>query len=176
MAAVLAAKLNPNFKAFTEVILFHVPGVKRLFFETEVSRFGFVLGTLLEAGLPIVNALQSLSGSMSTRRYQVFTSELATRINEGNSFERILVEPKARALLAGSTCQIIISAEKSGNLSKSLLRVGENYQEKADITARNLETLIEPVVLVIIAAGVLFVALAVFLPIYSVVGNFNANG
>jgi type IV pilus assembly protein PilC len=66
---------------------------------------------------------------------------------------------------------LVTSAEKSGNLSQTFLKVGQIYEDKADITARNLETLLEPVVLVIIAICVLFVALAVVLPIYSLVGG-----
>jgi type II secretory pathway component PulF len=169
----ISIKMSPNVKAAAEAVLYKIPGIKKLLFETEVSRFGFVLGTLLEAGLPVVTALESLTGSMSTRRYQRFTNDLRTQIEEGNSFGKVLLDPKVKALLSGTICQIIVSAEKSGNLSSSLLKIGSNYEDKADITAHNLETLLEPIVLIIIAVGVLFVALAVFLPIYSLIGNLN---
>jgi type II secretory pathway component PulF len=79
-------------------------------------------------------------------------------------------------MLSGTICQIVISAEKSGNLSSCLLEIGDNYQDKADLTARNLETLLEPIVLVLIAVCVLFIAMAVFLPLYSMVGQFNSSG
>jgi type IV pilus assembly protein PilC len=160
-------------RAAAEVILFKIPGIKRLLFETEISRFGFVLGTLLDAGLPVVTALQSLAASMSTRRYARFSTEIATRVDEGDSFNKILSDKKYRKLLPGTITQIVVSAEKSGNLSSSLLKIGTNYEDKADLTARNLETLLEPIVLVLIAVAVLFVAMAVFLPIYSLIGNLN---
>lgn len=166
-------KRVPAVKAAMEVVLFHIPGVKKLLFEVEISRFGFVLGTLLDAGLPVVTALQSLAASMSTRRYAKFATEMRDRVDDGDSFGKILSDKKYRPLLPGTICQIVVSAEKSGNLSGSLLKVGVNYEDKADITARNLETLLEPIVLVLIAVAVLFVALAVFLPIYSLIGNLN---
>lgn len=169
----VAIKKSAKVRATMEVLLFRIPGIKKLLFETEISRFGFVLGTLLEAGLPVVTALQSLAASMSTRRYAHFAEELRDRVDEGDSFSKILSEKQYRKLLPGTICQIVISAEKSGNLSSSLLKVGANYEDKADITARNLETLLEPIVLVLIAVAVLFVALAVFLPIYSLIGNLN---
>jgi len=174
-AVYIGIKLNDHFRAGAEAIIFRVPGIKKLLFETEVARFGFILGTLLEAGLPVVTSLQSLSTSMSTRRYKLFAMDLSKKIDEGNSFSRILKEPKNRKMLSGTICQIIISAEKSGNLAPSLLKIGDNYQDKADLTAQNLETLLEPIVLVIIAVCVLFVALAVFLPIYSLIGQFNTQ-
>lgn len=169
----IGIKKSPAIKAFMEEILFRIPGIKKLLFETEISRFGFVLGTLLDAGLPIVTALQSLAASMSTRRYSRFCSELQEKVDEGNSFSKLLSQKKYRKLLPGTICQIVISAEKSGNLSGSLLKIGSNYEDKADLTAHNLETLLEPIVLVLIAIAVLFVALAVFLPIYSLIGNLN---
>lgn len=169
----VAIKRVPAVKAATEAIMFRIPGIKKLLFETEIARFGFVLGTLLDAGLPVVTALQSLAASMSTRRYARFAAEMRDRVDAGDSFEKILTDKKYRKLLPGTICQIIVSAERSGNLSASLLKIGQNYEDKADLTAHNLETLLEPIVLVLIAAAVLFVALAVFLPIYSLIGNLN---
>lgn len=166
-------KKSSTARAVAEVILYKVPGVKKLLFETEISRFGFVLGTLLEAGLPVVTALQSLAASMATRRYANFAADIANRVDEGDSFDKILQDKKYRKLMPGTISQVVVSAEKSGNLSTSLLKVGQNYEDKADITAHNLETLLEPIVLVLIAVAVLFVAMAVFLPIYSLIGNLN---
>lgn len=166
-------KKSTRAKIVAETILYRVPGIKKLLFETEMSRFGFVLGTLLEAGLPVITALQSLSASMATRRYQKMAGEIKTRVDEGDSFNKILSDHKYRKLIPGTISQIVISAERSGNLSSSLLKIGSNYEDKADLTAQNLETLLEPIVLVLIAIAVLFVAMAVFLPIYSLVGNLN---
>lgn len=173
IAISVAVKKSSLARQAAEVVLYRIPGVKKLLFETEISRFGFVLGTLLEAGLPVVTALQSLSASMATRRYANFAADLAQRVDEGDSFDKILSDKKYRKLMPGTISQIVISAEKSGNLSGSLLKVGQNYEDKADITAHNLETLLEPIILVLIAVAVLFVAMAVFLPIYSLIGNLN---
>jgi type II secretory pathway component PulF len=175
LLAVLA-RINPRVKSALETILFHIPGVKKLLFESEIARFGFILGNLMDAGLPVTTCLTTLSTSMSTHRYRQFVLELSHKIEDGNSFSKVLADPKVHKYLPGTICQIIISAERSGNLSASLLSIGENYEDKADISARNLETLLEPMVLVILAVGVLFVALAVFLPIYSLIGNFNTTG
>ncbi len=172
----IAIKINYRAKSIAESIMFHTPGIKKLLFESELARFGFIFGSMLDAGLPVVSALQSLSTSMSTHRYQTFASELGAKVNEGNAFGRLLVMPEYRKMLSGTICQIVISAEKSGNLSACLLEIGDNYQDKADLTARNLETLLEPIVLVLIAVAVLFIAMAVFLPIYSLIGQFNTTG
>ena len=134
---------------------------------TDAKRFA----TLTQETRCVICQNQNLADSNAP-----IANDLRTKIDEGNAFSKILVDPRFRAMLSGTICQIIISAEKSGNLAQSLMRIGENYEDKADITARNLETLLEPIVLVLIAIAVLFVALAVFLPIYSLIGSFNAGG
>lgn len=172
---VVLTMANATVKAAMQAVGFRIPGVKKLMFETEMSRFGFILGTLLEAGLPVVTALQSLSDSMATRRYRRFAANLRQSIEEGNSFAKTFANQKNKKLLPGTIRQLIVSAEKSGNLSVTLIKIGQIYEDKADITARNLETLLEPIILVMIAVAVLFVALAVILPIYSLVGGINKH-
>ncbi|MBI4034749.1 type II secretion system F family protein [Candidatus Saccharibacteria bacterium] len=162
---------NLRARIMAEAVIYHIPGIKKLLFESEVSRFGFILGTLLNSGLPVVTSLQSLSESMVTHRYKKLAEDLRARVELGESFAQAFDQPQYKKLLPSTIRQLITSAEKSGNLSETLLKVGQIYEDKADITARNLETLLEPIILVIIAVCVLFVALAVILPIYSLVGD-----
>lgn len=173
---VLAITYNKTIRSWAEVVLFKLPGMGRLMYETEISRFGFILGSLLDAGLPAVEALDSLSDSMATKRYRDATKIMRDSIEEGNTFATTFDRIKDRKAFPGPIRQLIISAEKSGNLSETLLKLSKIYEDKADITSRNLETLLEPVILVIIAIGVLFVALAVVLPIYSLVGGIDTGG
>ena len=156
-----------------ERVLFVLPGVKQLLFESEMARFGFILGSLLEAGLPVTDALTSLTDSMSTKRYKTLAFYFKSSIELGNSFAKSLDNMKHKNYIPGPVRQLIVSAEKSGNLAPTLIKAGTIYEDKADVTARNLETMIEPVILVVIAVVVLFVALSVFLPIYSLVGTLS---
>ena len=70
---------------------------------------------------------------------------------------------------------MIFSAEQSGNLPKTLLKIGEIFESKIDTTTKDLTVILEPVLLVVVWAGVVAVALAVILPIYSLIGGFNAG-
>lgn len=160
-------------RRLAEGLLFKLPGLKQLFFESEISRFGFILGSLLEAGLPVVEALDSLSDSMATKRYRDITAQMKASIDEGNSFVTTFENIKDKKAFPGPIRQLIVSGEKSGNLAQTLLKMSKIYEDKAEITAKNLETLLEPVILVLIAIGVLFVALAVIVPIYSLIGGLE---
>lgn len=173
---ILGITYNKTMRSWAEVVLFRLPGLSQLMYQSEISRFGFILGSLLDAGLPAVEALDSLSDSMASKRYRDATKIMRDSIEEGNTFATTFERIKDKKAFPGPIRQLIISAEKSGNLSETLLKLSRIYEDKADITSRNLETLLEPVILVLIAIGVLFVALAVILPIYSLIGGIDTGG
>ena len=69
--------------------------------------------------------------------------------------------------------QMILAAEKSGTFPETLIKVGEIYEAKTEITIKNITVILEPILLVIVWLGVLAVAVAIILPIYSLIGKFN---
>ena len=160
-------------RTIAENILFLIPGIKTLMYQTEISRMGFIMGSLLEAGLPIIDVLDSLSDSFSTNRYRKIALIIKTNVEEGQSIAKTFEKIKDKKALPGPIRQLIVSSEQSGNLSSTLLKISDIYEEKAEITAQNLETVLEPIILILIALGVLFVALSVILPIYSLLGGIK---
>ncbi len=155
-------------------LLYATPGVGRLMQEVEISQFGYLFGTLLEAGLPIIQALTLLATASSAPQYQKFYQYLGTSLGEGYSIKDSLSRyPRNAKLLPPAVQQMVIAGERSGSLSEVLLTVGRTYEQKSDITTENLETIMEPVLLIFVAAGVIAVAISVILPIYSLVGGLN---
>lgn len=155
--------------------LLMLPGVKTLIKEVELSRFGYIVGSLLEAGLSIIDAMDSLQKATTFRRYQNFYAAVRASIEEGNSFQNSFAAVNGiDRLIPAPVQQMIFSAEKSGNLSHTLLNVGHTFEAKTDITTKNLTVILEPLLLVIVWLGVLGVAVAVILPIYSLISGLNA--
>jgi type II secretory pathway component PulF len=164
----------PKTKWIGRRMLFGVPGVGRLMREVEVAQFGYLLGTLLEAGLPITQAVGLLAEASTAPQYQAFCRYLVTSLDNGYSMKDSLHNYKnSTKLLPASVQQMIIAGESSGSLSEVLLVVGRTYEQKSDVTTNNLETIMEPVLLLFVAGGVLLVAIAVLLPIYSLLGGLN---
>lgn len=163
-------------KFIGQAIILFIPGIKQLLVELEIARFSYLLGTLLEAGLPIGHILESLTmeGSNGLNRYQRFYEFLKKSIDEGNSFQKTFASyEKINKLFPRSIQQMIIAGEQSGKLSEILIKVSQNYTEKTETTTKNLMVILEPVMLIIVWIAVVFVALSIILPIYSLVGNFN---
>jgi type IV pilus assembly protein PilC len=164
----------PKTKWIGQRMLFMVPGIGRLMREVEIAQFGYLLGTLLEAGLPITQAISLLAGASTTPRYQAFCRYLAVSIGDGYSIKDSLQRYKnSNKLLPASVQQMMIAGEHSGSLSEVLLVIGRTYEEKSDVTTDNLETIMEPLLLLFVAGGVLLVAISVLLPIYSLLGGLN---
>jgi type II secretory pathway component PulF len=142
--------------------------------EVEVARFGYLLGTLLEAGIPITKAIDSLIGASDSIRYKKFYIHMKDSIEMGNSFQKTFASYKnINKLIPQPMQQLVFSGEQSGNLTKTLIKIGQVLEEKSDTTTKNLTIIMEPILLVIVWAGVVSVAFAVILPIYSLVGGIN---
>lgn len=164
----------PRTKVVGQRILFRLPGISRLMREVEIAQFGYLLGTLLDAGLPITKAINLLADSSGSARYQRFYKYLAESLEDGKSFRQSLREYKAISrLFPQSVQQMIIAGEHSGSLSQVLKTIGRTYEQKADTTTQNLEAIIEPILLIIVWIGVMIVAVAVIVPIYSLVGGLG---
>jgi type IV pilus assembly protein PilC len=134
-----------------QAVLFRLPGVSKLIQEVELSRFGYLLGTLLGAGISVVSSLDSLKEVTSFRRY-----------NRGSN-----------KMIPVPIQQMIIAGEQSGNLSETLLKIGEIFESKTETSTKNLTVILEPILLVIVWLGVVGVALAIILPIYNLIGGLN---
>jgi type IV pilus assembly protein PilC len=164
----------PKTKIVGQTILFALPGIKLLILEVELSRLGYLLGTLLQAGLPITQAISSLAQATFFPYYKKFYTYLAKSIEDGNSFQKSFARyRRLNRIVPTPVQQLIVTSEKSGNLSEMLLKISETYEAKTETTTKNLTVILEPILLVIVWLGVVAVALAVILPIYNLIGGLN---
>jgi len=161
-------------KRVGEFLLLKLPGVSRLIKEMQIARFGSTLGTMLAAGIPILDSLRSLQGSAFFYRYKKMFKAIEIGVSEGKTISTTLGEIKrSGALIPIPIQQLIRAGEQSGSLPESLKKVGEIFEAKTEVSTKNFAVLVEPVLLVLVWFGVLFIALAVFLPLYSLLGGLQ---
>ncbi len=164
----------PKTKHIGSGMLFRAPGIGKVLQEIELAHMGHILGTLLSSGIPVVTALDSLVEATNSPRHRIFYGKIKESISEGNSFARTFdVLSETHKFIPVTIVRLIISGEQSGKLSDTFMKISTHYEAKIDNTTKNLSVIFEPVLLVIVWVGVVLVALAVILPIYSLVGNFN---
>jgi len=155
-------------------LLYHMPLTKRIIQEIELSRFGYILGILLNAGLPVVEALDSLAEATTYYNFKKLFYGIRDDVTIGSSFLESFKKNKgSRSLVPISVQSMIESGERSGNLADILLRIGKSYEAKTELTTKSLTTILEPVLLIIIGVGVLILALGIITPIYGLIGGLR---
>lgn len=164
----------PKTKFIGEYILLKLPGIRKLLQEAELGRTGYIAGTLLNAGLPVVKTLTAIENASTFYFYRKFYKFVRRSVEEGNSFQKSFeLYKKVDGLIPPHVQQMIISGEQSGHLPEIFISIGEDFEAKSDLTAKNLTIILEPIMLIIVWLGVSFIALAVILPIYSLLGGIN---
>lgn len=167
----------PRTRWLGQNLVLATPGIGTLVKEAEIARFAYLLSSLLDAGVAVVPALAAVRDAADVPQYREFYARLGESISDGNSFQKSFVLfPESRKFLSLPVQQLIISGEQSGTLVGILQKVSAQYEEKTETTAKNLSVILEPILLVIVWLGVVAVALAVILPIYSLVGGLGGPG
>ncbi|MEY3471120.1 MAG: hypothetical protein RLZZ223_470 [Candidatus Parcubacteria bacterium] len=174
--AILILFIVPATKKSGQWLLFHLPVFNDLIVKTEVSRFAHNLAMLLNSGIPITKALISLVKVHDYYMYKNYISLMAEYIQTGKSFHNSFTEnqKKTNSLFPFAAQEIITAGEESGKLPEVLEQLGEQYEQESEQIAKNIAVLLEPALLIIVWGGVVFLAVAILLPIYSLVGNFQS--
>ena len=168
--------INQHTKYAGQRLLLALPGFSTLIRNSEISRFAFLGNSLLEAGIPLTSVFDSLTDISTNKIYTRFYKKIAKQLMLGSSLSSAInkYDPRNR-LFSPSVHSLIAAGEKSGSLAESFEFIGDSYAQKAKHSTKLLTTLMEPVLLVIVWAGVMLLAVSVILPIYDVVGNFNSK-
>jgi type IV pilus assembly protein PilC len=175
LAIVLLLFVLPATKHLGHNLILSFPGIKKLFLQTEISRFGFILGTLLNTGVPLTKSLKFLTRSTTLIPYKNLYRYILDSLYEGKTTSEAMLEYKgSERLIPLSFQNLIASSEKTGELPGILKRIGEIYEEKLQITSERLSIIIEPILLILIWIGVIVIALGIIMPIYNLVGNLSS--
>jgi len=135
-----------------------------------VSRFARVLAALVAGGIPLVRALEISRGALDNR---VMEDEI-DKMKDGLIAGQGLAEPlRGSEIFPPLVTRMLAVGEETGAIDKMLVRVARYYDQDVDYTIKNLSTAIEPILLLVLGAAVLFTALAVFLPLWNLMNAFR---
>lgn len=171
---VMLAILNKytSFKVIVQWILYKIPGIGVLIKEAALSQFGVTMGGLMQAGVPVTDALESVADVTSLTRYKKFYYLLLEHVKLGDSFTTSFEKIKStEKCFPTGMQQLIRTGEKSGSLTEIMLKLADIHDKKASDVAEKLPVILEPMLLLFIGGLVGTIALGILAPIYSVVGN-----
>jgi len=143
-----------------------LPLAGRLSKHYNISNFCRTLGLLLRSDIKVVEAINITSATVSNLIYKEQIGEIATGVSRGEEISRYLIgRPDLFPPMVG---EMISIGEKTGNLSDTLLYLSEFYENDVDDVTKNLSSILEPILIVVMGVLIGFVALSIITPIYSV--------
>jgi type IV pilus assembly protein PilC len=165
-------KQSESGKFILDVVKMKIPILGQIIQKTAVARFTRTLGTLINAGVPI---LEAINITKETTGNEVFTKALGgvhDSIREGESFAEPL---KAARVVDSLVVNMVDVGEETGELDKMLLKVADNYDEEVETLVSSLVSLLEPVLVIALGLVVGSIVVALFLPLVKLISSVSGG-
>ena len=150
-------------------LFLRVPVFGPLIQKLNIARMSRTLSSLIAAGLSITKSLEITSRILGNSKFRQSLSSSVAGIEKGRPLSEILRE--SPALYPPIVIEMISVGEETGTLSRMLLRIALFYEEDVNNTTKNLSSIIEPIMMIVIGAIVGFFAISMIQPLYSSLAN-----
>lgn len=148
-------------------IVLHIPVIGTMVKEFESARSARTLSSLMSAGVEIVVSLDVTADVLQNHLYKNAIMQARTAIEKGEPMSAVFIAHEhLYPLFVG---EMVAVGEETGKISEMLMGVATYYEEEVDQKTKNLSTIIEPVLMIIIGIGVGFFAISMLAPTYSLV-------
>lgn len=160
------------FKPIWHKLLLKTPIVGPFMQSVQLAQFCRNLGTMLKSGLPIDQALDIEYDATVNLVFKEYVNKIKTSVSKGQLIEAILETAKYK-YIPPIVAKMVGVGEKSGKLDETLLYLGDFFEEEVDDTTKNLASILEPILLLVIGLAVAFVAMAIISPIYDLTNSIK---
>jgi len=160
-------------RAATDYIILWTPVFGNLIRKTTIARFTRTLGTLISAGVPILEAILITRDTCGNYVFERALNRVHDSIREGESFAVPLRESKTCDALVVNMIDV---GEETGEMDTMLLKIADNFDEEVDVAVAALVSLIEPLMVVMIGGMVGTIVVAMFLPLVSMIESLQGGG
>lgn len=161
--AIRVALREPHLRYRWHLLLLRIPLVGRLLRGTDAARLASTLGILTASGIPLLNAMQSAVQIVTNLPMRAAVEDALRQVRDGGSLSRALGKTK---LFPPLVIHLIASGEATGKLDQMLDRAADAQTRELENWVRALTALLEPVLILVMGAIVLFIVLAILLPIF----------
>ncbi|MCW5775287.1 MAG: type II secretion system F family protein [Phycisphaeraceae bacterium] len=167
----LIRKAGPG-RAVTDILLLWTPILGTLIRKTVIARFTRTLGTLISAGVPILEAITITGQTSGNYVFEKALAKVHDSIREGESFAGPLRESK--------TCDAIVVnmidvGEETGEMDAMLLKIADTYDEEVDVAVASLVSLLEPLMVVVLGVMVGTIVVAMFMPLVAMIESLQGG-
>jgi type IV pilus assembly protein PilC len=147
------------------------PLIKNIIIKVNCARFARIYSSLLKSGVSVVEALRIISETLTNYYYKKTFSKSIAQIQKGINLSNVTAEnQKIFPILVTQMLQV---GEETGKTESILLKLAEFYEEEINRITKNMSSIIEPILMVVIGSAVGFFAVSMLQPMYSIMDNIK---
>lgn len=162
---------TPTGRHFFDWLFLRLPVVGNIIIKVNCARFARIYSSLLQSGVSVVNALTIVARTLGNIYYKEALTAGIEEIQKGTELSKIIERyPVIFPILVP---QIIQVGEETGKTENVLQRLAEFYEEEVSQITKNMSSIIEPILMLLIGGSVGFFAVAMLQPMYSVLENIK---
>ncbi len=154
---------SKTFNRYLDRTLLKIPVIGTILNKSAIARFSRTLSTLSAAGVPLVNALNSVSGACGNIMYCEAVLKMREEVATGQRLQFAMLQTM---LFPHMVQQMIAIGEESGSMDAMLAKVADFYEEEVDNLVDNLSSLMEPMIMVVLGVLIGGLVVAMYLPIF----------
>jgi type IV pilus assembly protein PilC len=162
-ALIFAYKRSPRFAHFMARAVLKLPVIGQILHQSAIARFARTLGVTFAAGVPLVEALDSVAGATGSPIYNDAVKRIREDVAVGHQLQLAM---RQVGLFPNMVVQMVAIGEESGALDKMLFKVAEFYEQEVNNAVDALASLLEPFIMVIIGIIVGSMVVGMYLPIF----------
>jgi type IV pilus assembly protein PilC len=156
-------KRSPRFAHFMARLVLKLPVVGQILHQSAIARFARTLGVTFAAGVPLVEALDSVGGATGSPIYNDAVKRIREDVAVGHQLQLAM---RQVGLFPNMVVQMVAIGEESGALDKMLFKIAEFYEQEVNNAVDALSSLLEPFIMVIIGVIVGSMVVGMYLPIF----------
>ena len=165
---VAGKRRSVKFAHFLDRVTLKLPVFGKIMRESAIARFARTLGVTFHAGVPLVEALDSVSGATGSIVYGDAVKQIRDDVSVGHQLQLAM---RQTGLFPNMVVQMTAIGEESGALDNMLFKVAEFYEEEVENAVDTLSTLLEPMIMVILGVVVGGMVISLYLPIFKLAGT-----
>ena len=156
-------KRSRAFRHFLDRMMLKTPVIGPILQKASIARYARTLSTMFAAGVPLVEAMESVAGATGNIVYEEGVLKMRDEVATGQRLQQAMENTD---LFPNMVIQMIAVGEESGSLDEMSAKVADFYEEDVDNAVDNLSSLLEPMIMAILGVLVGGLVIAMYLPIF----------
>jgi len=176
VAIVIALKLIGRTKMgrrYIDLIKLKTPVFGKLWHKVALARFASTLSTLLQSGVPILQAMETVAGTVGNAIIADAILDARAAIREGEEIGRPL---RDSGWFPPMVVQMIAIGEETGSLDAMLMKISDFYESEVETALAQLTAALEPMLIVFLGVVVGFIVISMFMPLVSLISELSSEG